>query len=188
MGIIGGVLFLAATGAIAIPVAITGLPFNITGTALHGQNFSQYGSIDACQAGALSTAFCTSDHVGVAITTIGTLDDGSGNGIVGLDQVVCGPTGIPISGLAYLKLEITGDSVKATNLVADVTALTTDSGVTTSFNNLTVGIPLGPSGSLGQTADSFDIGGNFKQTAVATTAGTFQVKHLGLHVTTGPSC
>src|SRR5258706_6239128 len=111
MGVIMGVLLLAATGAIAIPLTITGLPFTVEGDALHGQNFSQYATLDACDAvGPFSGAFCTSNHVGVAITSIGTLTNATDGGIMNLTQTVCGPTGLPGS-LATLKLKITVDTV-----------------------------------------------------------------------------
>ncbi|HLW18260.1 MAG TPA: DUF6230 family protein [Actinomycetota bacterium] len=187
MGVIVSVLVLAATGAIALPLTIAGPSFTVAGDALHGTGFSQYGSVEQDQFG--------HPHA-IGVTTIDNLTDGSGNGIVNLLQTVCGPTGIPVASLSNLTMVITGDSVTATNLVAGVTDLTTAAGVTTAFNNLVVGVPLGPVNSinpalgqsLGQTADSFDIGGPFTQTAISTTAGTFMVKHLALHVHFSSSC
>jgi len=90
---------------------------------------------------------------------------------------------------------ITGSSVEAEGLLAGVTDLTA-LGATTSFSNLSVGVPLGPTNSinpalgksLGQTADSFDIDGPFVQTAISTTAGSFKVKDLALHVHFSTTC
>ena len=204
MSVIIGVLLLAATGAIALPVAITGLHFNVEGDALHGTGFKQWGDVDACATGATNPlhAFCSNpdashSYIGVATTSIDTLDNGSGTGILNLTQTVCGPTGLGavFPSVGNLRLVITGDSVTASNLVADVTDLTMDSTASATFHNLTVGVPLPTSGispgvnTLGQTADSFDItGGHFTQTAVSTTAGTFAVKHLGLHASLVSSC
>jgi hypothetical protein len=199
--VIAAILALAASGAMAIPVTISGLPFTLSGNQLNAQNFSQYGDVDVCAI----TALCPDVVAGgplaganvkaVGVTTIGTLNDGSGNGIVGLDQVVCGPTGFGTP--ANLKIEITGDTVAASNLVADITALNTNSDTTTTFTNLSVGIPLtqrsSGSATFGQTASSFTIGTSgtppsFKQTAVYTSAGTFAVKHLNLAVSFVSSC
>ena len=187
MGLIVTVLALAASGAISLPLTVAGVPFTVAGDELHGTGFSQYGSVEQDQFGA--------PHA-VAVTTIDNLTNASNQGIVNLVQTVCGPTGIPVASLSKLKMVITGDSVEATGLVAGVTDLTTGSGTTTSFSNLSVGQPLGPVNSinpalgksLGQTADSFDIAGPFTQTALSTVAGTFAVKNLNLHVTFASSC
>lgn len=188
MGVIMGVLLLAATGAIALPLTITGQPFTLHGSALHATNFTQYGDVDLIGGN-------PANPVGVAVTVIGSLDDGGGNGIVNLTQTVCGPTGLPGS-FSHLLLTITGDTVTANNLVADVTDLTTSANMTTTFSNLTVGAPVGTregSTTFGQTADSFDItrsdaSSTFAQTAVYTKAGTFAVKNLGLHATLTGTC
>jgi hypothetical protein len=79
MGVIVGVLLLAATGAIALPLTITGQPFTLHGSALHATGFTQYGDVDLIGG---------STPVGVAVTVIDSLDDGGGNGIVNLTQTV----------------------------------------------------------------------------------------------------
>lgn len=208
MGAMAAGLLLVASGFAAVPLVISGLPFTLTGTELHGQNFQQWGDVDACGGVSPSNplaAFCfpgtngTANFDAVGVTSIGTLDGSNGhglagNGILNLSQTVCGPTGLSAP-WAYLKMALTGDSVTAHNLIADVTDLTTNAGATTTFTNLVAGTPLqsreGPM-TFGQTADNFDITGasptNFTQTAVYTSAGTFAVKNLALHVSFANGC
>jgi uncharacterized protein DUF6230 len=174
------VLVLMATGAIALPVTISGTHFKVSADSLvahsnpNGPAFVQYGAVDLV-GGAPDSA--------VAVTELP-----AGGTLTNLDQVVCGDTGIPIPGWQKLIVELQATSADATNgLVVDATDLTASG--TATFDNIKIGVPVtGRTGStFGQTADGVSING-VNQDAVYTQAGTFKLSGLHLHASHASSC
>ncbi|TAM90560.1 MAG: hypothetical protein EPN43_05450 [Jatrophihabitans sp.] len=181
-GAIATVLVLMANGVIAAPVTISGTVFTVKATSLvshspgSGAAFIQYGSVDSNG----------SAPTGVAVTYL------PGGGVLsGLDQVVCGPTGLP-GPFANLVVELKADSADATGgLIVDATSL---NAATATFNNIQIGVPApngipdtASVGKFAQTADGVTITG-LNQQAVYTKAGTFALTNLGLSAHLAGSC
>lgn len=172
---IGAMVILAAQGALGVSFAISGVQFTVTASTLSGTGFEQFGTVDA-------TASGTQHPVIVNAIGSATLND--------LCQSVnLGPVG-------FLKLTAGGSGTSgahADNLVVDATTL---AGNNATFSNIHIGqdpttfdaIPgFNPQahannnlqGTFGQQADSVTISG-LRQTAYATTAGTFTLPGLSL--------
>jgi len=174
------VLVLMAQGVLALPVTISGTHFTVSASSLvahqnpNGPTFLQYGAIDL-KGGAPDSA--------VAVTELpagGVLSD--------LNQVVCGPTSIPLPGWQYLIVTLQATTADATNgLIVDATDL--QSTGTATFDNIQIGVPVnGRTGStFGQTADGVTIT-NLSQDAVYTQAGTFTLHGLHLSASHASSC
>jgi hypothetical protein len=182
MALVVGVLALMATGALALPVTISGTVFQVSASSLtshtpsSGPAFIQYGAVDVT--GGAPTA--------VAVTVLP-----AGGVLPNLNQVVCGPTGLA-GPFANLKVTLTATSADATGgLVVDATSL--DGGLAT-FNNIQIGVPVlsdrgqAPAYTFGQTADSVSITGGISQNAVYTQAGTFALTGLHLSAAFASSC
>ncbi|MGW4892166.1 DUF6230 family protein [Kitasatospora sp. NPDC004240] len=189
-----------ANNALAASFSVSGQSFKVTAQELHGEKFVQFGSIDAETNG--------TPHP-VAISAFDKAK------IKGLCQsVVTDPNVIP--GLPWklpkitLRLEAgntddTTKQVEATNLLIDLDQLQADA----TFTNINIGqdastvkteatkdwkSPLGhgkPSGAVGfaQAAEKADLT-DVKQTAWATSAGTFKLNglKLNLHTDGGHEC
>ena len=164
-----------ANGAVPVSFAISGSTFRVSADHLHGTNFVQYGS--------------------VAVEKDGTKQIVAESGIQSADltnmcQVVAVP-GTPLS--MVLKAGGGSKPAHAEDLIIDMTDLSGDA----TFTNInigqdasTLGGPAGSgglSGSFGQRADVVDID-NLRQTAYATSAGTFTLPGLSLGFTTGAGC
>lgn len=181
---IATVMALMANGVIAAPVTISGTVFQVKADSLvshspaSGPAFIQYGFVDQGKGA-----------TGVAVT-----DLPAGGVLKGLDQVVCGPTGLGgiNAGWTYLVVELTADSADATGgLIVDATNL---SGATATFDNIQIGVPApngipDPSavGSFAQTADGVSIG-TLSQKAVYTQAGVFKLTNIGLSAHLSATC
>ncbi|MEV7777395.1 DUF6230 family protein [Kitasatospora sp. NPDC088351] len=189
-----------ANNALAASFSVSGQQFKVTAEELHGQNFAQFGSIDAEVNG-------TPHPIAVSAFDSAT--------IKGLCQsVVTDPNIIP--GLPWKLPKITlrleaGQSddparqVSAKNLLIDLDSLNADA----EFTNINIGqdastlkgqatagwkSALGtgkPSGGVGfaQAAEKADLT-NVQQTAWATSAGTFKLQglKLALHTDGGHEC
>jgi hypothetical protein len=167
-----------AQGALAASFAVSGQQFKVGAETLHGEGFEQYGAIDVGHNG---------DHIPVAVSAF---TDAT---ITGLCQSVVIPTPI---GDVTLKLTAgnNGKKVEAHNLYIDLDQLDADA----TFNNINIGVAAGDAhkgpgikdpkqtdpGSFAQEADSADLVG-VKQTAWATSAGTFKLAGLSLGVHRG---
>jgi hypothetical protein len=173
---IGAMVIFAAQGALGVSFAISGVQFTVTADKLTGTGFEQFGTVDATASGA--------QHP-VIVSAIGSAT------LNGLCQSV------DLSPLpAFLKLTAGGSGTggaSADNLVVDATNL---AGGSATFSNIHIGqdpttfsaIPgFNPQahsntplqGTFGQQADSVTIS-NLRQTAYATTAGTFTLPGLNL--------
>lgn len=167
-----------AQGALAASFAVSGQQFKVTAKTLHGTGFEQYGSIDA------------PSGKGPVPVAVSAFTDAT---IKGLCQSVVVPTPI---GDVTLKLTAGNGSktVTAKNLYIDLDQLDADA----TFNNINIGVAAGEKGagpgikpgdkadpnSFAQEADSADLTG-VKQTAWATSAGTFKLAGLSLRIHKG---
>ncbi|MEW2496060.1 DUF6230 family protein [Streptomyces nodosus] len=183
-----------AQGALAASFSVSGQSFKVTAKELNGNGFSQYGAIDA---GTTLSGGSTAHPVAVSAF--------SSAHIQRMCQSVVTPN-IPVLGSVTLKLTA-GDSSKeekqvyAENLYIDVE----DLGADATFTNMEIGVAAGDLAEKGTSPGMK--GGNeqanrngfaqrateakltdVKQTAWATTAGTFRLPglHMGLSVGSGP--
>jgi len=170
-----------AQGALAASFSVSGQQFKVSAAHLHGNGFAQYGGIDTVYE---STAGGAKKQVPVAISSF---DDAT---ITKMCQSV--KTTIPvINKTFYLRLDAGGKGtpVSAENLYIDVAQLDADA----KFTNIDIGVAVkdktrGPAEKQGesvlpggfaqqaQEADLYDV----KQTAWATTAGTFKLSGLSM--------
>ncbi|WP_433892815.1 DUF6230 family protein [Streptomyces sp. CA-111067] len=167
-----------AQGALAASFSVSGQQFKVTAKTLHGTGFEQYGAIDV------------PSGKGPVPVAVSAFTDAT---ITGLCQSVVIPTPI---GDATLVLKAGNGSkpVKAHNLYIDLDQLDADA----TFKNINIGVAAGSadkgpgienpkttdSGSFAQESDSADLIG-VKQTAWATSAGTFKLAGLSLRVHKG---
>lgn len=208
VGIVTIVMFLVATGVIAVSFAISGIPFSLNASELKGTNFVQYATIDQTTnsgaGGLVNAASPGSSNIGTdgkaydaaTVTVLGTAS------LTDLDQVICAPIPAPLSALfdtahSYLKVELkaatggtidTSSAVSATNLTVDAPLLQAG---TAAFTNINIGEDLGAAlggpnnGQFSQAASAVDIHG-IQQLAIGTSAGTFTLPNLGLAATFAP--
>ncbi|HEY9439471.1 MAG TPA: DUF6230 family protein [Streptomyces sp.] len=175
-----------AQGALAASFSVSGQSFKVSAEYLDGHGFSQYGGIDAGYAemkGDKKTL-----HP-VAISSFRTAE------ITKMCQSVVTPN-IPLLGSVSLQLKAgdNGTPVSAENLYIDVADLQADA----EFSNIDIGVAAkdaakGPAIKAGeninengfaQQADRAQLR-NVKQTAWATTAGTFKLSGLSMKLYNG---
>lgn len=169
----GGVLMtLTAQGVLATQFSISGMPFTITATSLHGDGFEQFGSLDHMVKNSPNQGH-TGGQVLVAVTAIKSAQ------ITNLCQSV---------DLGGINLVIHagdgGTPVTAENLTTDSDMMSGDA----SFSNIEIGgdaseytkagVPGRP-GVFGQQADTVDMV-NVNQHNYASTAASFKLPHLKL--------
>ncbi|MER5431125.1 DUF6230 family protein [Streptomyces sp. NPDC002588] len=181
-----------AQGALAASFSVSGQSFKVSADYLHGDGFSQYGAVDS---GYTLSGEKTLHPVAVSAFNSARIQK--------MCQSVTTP-GIPLLGSVTLTLSA-GDSsdedkqVSASNLYIDVEDLQTSKAV---FNGIDIGVdassitkgpkPKSDEVSKGQTyahgfsqqADSADLY-DVKQTAWATTAGTFTLPGLHMSLAAG---
>lgn len=169
---------LTAQGALAASFAISGMPFTITASHLHGDGFEQYATLDHMTPGS-PNAGKTGGQVVVIVSAIGSAD------ITNLCQSIS-------LGGTNLKLTAgTGsDHVKASAMVVDSDSMSGDA----QFQSIAIGqdastlsaVPgaTGAPGIFGQQARTVDIDG-LRQNNYATTAASFTLPalHLGFSST-----
>lgn len=174
-----------AQGALAASFSVSGQQFKVTADHLKGDGFAQYGGVDTVYT---STEGKGKKPVPVAISSFDTAT------ITKMCQSV--KTDVPFVGTVYLRLEAGNDAkkpVKAENLYIDVAQLDADA----TFEDIDIGVAVrdksrGPvnkdekttlPGGFAQqarTANLYDV----KQTAWATTAGTFTLNGLSMRLGT----
>ncbi|MFE2277494.1 DUF6230 family protein [Streptomyces sp. NPDC059454] len=174
-----------AQGALAASFSVSGQQFKVTAKHLHGEGFAQYGGIDTVYT---SVKGDKQTKVPVAISSFETAK------IKEMCQSV--KTDIPLVGTVYLRLEAGNEAkkpVRAKNLFIDVAQLDADA----KFKNIDIGVAVqdksrGPAvkagesvlpGGFAQQAESADLY-DVKQTAWATTAGTFTLNGLSMRLGT----
>lgn len=172
-----------AQGALAASFSVSGQEFKVSTDKLVGTGFLQYGALDAQHGG---------KNIPVAVSAFKNAS------ITNLCQSVVIP--IPVFGDVSMKLTAgdAGTPVEAKNLYIDLDNLNADA----TFQNINIGVAAGDStkgpgmnqdevaqhkadpGGFAQEADLATLTG-VKQTAWATSAGTFTLNHLSMHVTKG---
>ncbi|MFE0193795.1 DUF6230 family protein [Streptomyces sp. NPDC059008] len=168
-------------GALAASFSVSGQQFKVATDRLDGTGFVQYGAIDAQKGG---------KQIPVAVSGFSSAK------IRNLCQSVVVP--VPVFGDVSMKLSAGGDGtpVEAKNLYIDLDQLDADA----TFNNIDIGVAAGSTtkgpgmhkgdkadpGSFAQQADSATLT-HVKQTAWATTAGTFKLSGLKMSVAKGKS-
>jgi hypothetical protein len=174
-----------AQGALAASFSVSGQQFKVTADQLEGDGFAQYGAVDS---GYTLDGQKTAHPVAVSAFNSAT--------IKGLCQSVVTPN-IPIIGNVSLILKAGGGDkpVEASKLYIDLDDLSADA----TFTNIDIGVAAkdaskGPGMKGGkeqsnpygfaQQADSATLTG-VKQTAWATTAGTFKLSGLHMSLQTG---
>jgi hypothetical protein len=173
-----------AQGALAASFSVSGQQFKVTADELNGSGFSQYGAVDS---GYTLDGKKTAHPVAVSAFKSAS--------IKGLCQSVVTPD-IPVIGTVSLVLKAGGGStpVEADNLYIDLDDLSADA----TFKNIDIGVAAGSASKgpgiqkgdaanpygFAQQADSATLTG-VKQTAWATTAGTFKLSGLKMSVKTG---
>lgn len=173
-----------AQGALAASFSVSGQSFKVTADKIVGTGFSQYGAVDS---GYTLSGKKTSHPVAVS-----AFDNAK---ITNMCQSVVTPD-IPIIGSVSLTLKAGGGStpVEADNLYIDVEDLEADA----TFKNIDIGVAgkdlnKGPGIKSGDTANGYGFAQqadeatltDVKQTAWATTAGTFKLSGLKMSVSKG---
>ncbi|MFC0599437.1 DUF6230 family protein [Streptomyces palmae] len=168
-----------AQGALAASFAVSGQQFKVTVDRLDGKGFVQYGSMDAQHGG---------KHIPVAVSAFKSAE------LQGMCQSVVIP--VPLFGDVSLQLHAgnNGKKVEAKNLYIDIEQLDADAvfrdiniGVSANDTTKGPGVKKGDGiveGSFAQEADSATLT-NVKQTAWATSAGTFKLSGLSMSVKAG---
>ncbi|CAM5676415.1 DUF6230 family protein [Streptomyces aurantiogriseus] len=176
-----------AQGALAASFSVSGQSFKVTAKELNGTGFSQYGAIDS---GYTADGKKTAHAVAVSAFETARIEK--------MCQSVVTPN-IPLLGSVSLNLTA-GDSsdqkkqVQATNLYIDVA----DLGANAEFENIDIGVAAkdlkgAKMKGNGETANPFGFAQqaesvkltDVKQTAWATTAGTFKLPGLHMSLSTG---
>ncbi|OIK05481.1 DUF6230 family protein [Streptomyces monashensis] len=173
-----------AQGALAASFSVSGQSFKVTADRLDGTGFEQYGAIDS---GYTLDGQKTAHPVAVSAFKSAKIKN--------MCQSVVTPN-IPVFGSVSLTLKAGADApVEASNLYIDLDDLSADA----TFNNIDIGVAAKDAGKgpgmkggseqsnpygFAQQADSATLT-NVKQTAWATTAGTFKLSGLHMSVSTG---
>jgi hypothetical protein len=177
-----------AQGALAASFSVAGQSFKVTADRLEGKGFAQYGAIDSGKS--LDGSKVERHPVAVSAFREATIN--------GMCQSVLTPT--PFGNVSLI-LKAGGDKnkpVTADNLYIDVADLQADA----TFSNIDIGVAAQDAGKgpgmkpgevqqqkanpfgFAQQADSVVLT-NVKQTAWATTAGTFKLSGLKMSLATG---
>jgi hypothetical protein len=169
-----------AQGALAASFSVSGQDFKVTADKLDGTGFLQYGAYDVQHGG---------KNIPVAVSAFKDAK------ITNMCQSVVMP--VPLVGNVTMKLQAGGNGtpVEAKNIYIDLDQLNADA----QFNNINIGVAAGDQtkgpgmkggnehadpGGFAQEADSATLTG-VKQTAWATSAGTFKLSGLSLRLLTG---
>lgn len=214
-GIVAVMMYLVATGVLALNLAISGMPFKLSATSLSGNNFIQFAAptqvtnpaAGLLVGGELATNGITTPGSPSQVNTgdsntylADTITLLQGASIVGLHQTVCAPLAPTFLGFSVPDLQVTIDAsgtATANSLVVQAPALKADSAV---FTNIKIGQDTAlalsgdgypaisnTSGLFSQAADSVVISG-LTQIAVGTEAGTFTLPGLTLSASFVGSC
>ena len=148
LGALGIVGYLAASGALALSFAFSGIPFTLSADSLTGNNFVQYAFPDRVASGAGAGGLNAA--AGQLINGSGTINNTATVGgttyasdtvsqfgtatIAGLRQQICAPT--PLGNAIRVTLAGTGGNTQASNLVIQAPALTASNA---RFSNIIIG-------------------------------------------------
>jgi hypothetical protein len=177
-----GMVALTASGVLAANFSISGMPFTVTATNLHGEGFEQFATLDSM----IENSPNQGDTGGQMVLIVSAIDQAQ---LTKLCQSVS---------LGGVNLKITagdnGKDVQARALVVDSDLISGDA----DFRNINVGQDAstfdkvtdpatgkkikGGEGVFGQQADTVDIA-NLRQNNYATTAARFTLPHLRMTFT-----
>jgi hypothetical protein len=192
-GALAGMVFLLASGALAVSISISGIPFILNATNLSGTGFVQYGVPDQVTNGALipapaaGVATVTAGGHTYAADTVTKLDTAT---ITGLNQSVC----LPILG-TNMEVVTGATTANATAMLANAPDLVADTATFTGavgnpfFIGQDLGVALGgsPNGQFSQAAPNVSIDG-VHQVGLGTTAGSFVLHGLNLQASFVSAC
>jgi hypothetical protein len=146
LGAVGIVGYLAATGALALSFAFSGIPFSLTADSLNGTGFVQYAFPDRVASGDAADALGAASGAVVGRAPINNTATVGGTTFVsdsvtqfrsatigGLSQTICAPT--PLGRAIKVTLSGSGDT-NASNLVIQSPALSAGSA---SFDQIIIG-------------------------------------------------
>ncbi|MEV6851335.1 DUF6230 family protein [Actinoplanes sp. NPDC051411] len=183
LAVAAGLVVALEQGAIAASFQVSGQDFKLSADHLHGDGFTQYTDLLPQTNGA--------DGHGQKITAM----SGIGNAeITNLCQTVRAPS--PFGGDVVMRIEagkgpnkedhVTADHllIGMSDLKGDTTFHTIQIGVDSSTMNVDGAAAHGQVGGFGQQANSVDID-HLQQTATYTSAGTFTLKGMHLHLYVG---
>jgi hypothetical protein len=189
VGAVVALMFLVATGAIAVSFQMSGLPFTLKADNLSGTGFVQYATVD--QVSSASSEIPAGSAIGNNVAdTVTVLQNGT---IANLDQTVCAPAGPLGNVLVTIAAGGSGQpAVSFSDLVANAPLLTAGQATFTNINigeDLNSAIPGAgaPAGSFSQAAEKVSID-NVKQVSVGTSASSFTLPGLTLSATFVSAC
>lgn len=199
LGALGIVGYLAASGALALSFAFSGIPFTLSADSLTGNNFVQYAFPDRVASDASSALEPGAAHLVGSSTNINNVATVGGTTyvsdtvsqfgkatIAGLKQQICAPT--PLGNAIRVTLAGSGGNTQASNLVIQAPALTANSA---SFSNIIIGDSVHDAllgqgfGANNSFTDPYGalsnqpIGGSFAQSADAATLNTINQIGIG---------
>jgi hypothetical protein len=171
----GTLVILTAQGALGVQFAISGMPFDVTASSLHGEGFAQYGGLDQTAPGSPNLQ----DENGQQLVFVSVISSATIHNLCQSVNLVG----------TNLLIKAGGGSkpVTATNLILDSDSL---QGQEADFQNIDIGTDAssldkvdkslrGPLGVFGQQADVVDIT-NVRQHNWAATAATFKLPDLSM--------
>jgi hypothetical protein len=214
-GVVALMMYLTASGVLALNLAISGMPFKLSATTLSGSNFIQFAAptevtnpaAGLLVNGELATNSITTPGSSSQVNTLNgntyladTITLMQGASIVGLHQTVCAPLAPAFLGFSIPDLQVTIDAsgtATADHLTVQAPALKATSAT---FTNIVIGQDTagalsdfgypaisGTAGLFSQAADSVSISG-LTQIAVGTEAGTFTLPGLTISASFVGSC
>jgi hypothetical protein len=183
LAVAAGLVIALEQGAIAASFQVSGQDFKLSADHLHGDGFTQYTDVLS-----QTTKGDVPGHKVTAISGIGSAD------ISNLCQTVKGPS--PFGGDVVMRIEAgqgsnPADHVKADHLLIGMSDLQGDA----TFKAIQIGLDSstmtadgndthGQVGGFGQQANTVDID-HLRQTATYTSAGTFKLTGMHLHLYVG---
>jgi hypothetical protein len=175
VALVGAIVFGMANGAIAASFVVSGSTFKVSADQLVGDGFVQYGGVVKDGAGNVHPVVVS----GIKSASLSNL---------------CQSVVVPGTSISLVIRAGKDKPATATGLLIDMTQLSGDA----SFDNISIGQdastltkgpgPVGQPGGCGQQADKVTIN-NLRQVAWSTSAGTFNLNGLDLHVSlSGEQC
>ena len=181
----GALVTLTAQGVLAANFALSGMPFTVTSTHLHGTGFEQFATLDNMIDNS-PNAGNTGGQMVLIVSAIDSADLTSLCQSVDLGgmslKITAGDAGTPVHGdsLVVDSDDIAGNAdFKNINVGQDASTFDKVKDRTAGSGNIT-----GNPGVFGQQADTVDIY-NLRQNNYATTAARFTLPHLHMSFTSG---
>jgi hypothetical protein len=193
-------VYLAATGALAVSFQMSGIPFTLSASQMNGDHFIQYAvpdkvtKLDASgvvPADSMQNAVNGDHYVASTVTRL------DGAAIYDLKQTVCAAIPVPFAGffpkgnlLVTILAGGGGNPATASNMVVDAPLMQAGSA---DFTKINIGQDLGDAlggnlnGNFAQNAQSVVIK-DLRQVAIGTEAGSFKLTGLDLRATFVSSC